>query len=147
MASRRRNQLKLKTVDSKVMSRFNKAQCKDVIGWLQADESQTVVAAAITVSQSTISRLLERHHQHCSTNDRNRSGRPRVTTAAQDRVHLRHLRDRLATATATVSAIPGQRRISVRNRRRDSRIRVRRPVKAVVLKLEHRWNRLQWAQA
>jgi hypothetical protein len=48
-----------------------------------------------------------------STPDRVRSGRPRVTTPAQDRhIRLRHLRDRFTTATSTAAAIPGQRRIS-----------------------------------
>ena len=70
-----------------------------------------------------------------STHNRPRSGRPRVTTPAQDRhIRLRHLRDRFTTATSTAAAIPGQHRISeqtVRNCLREAGIRARRPVKTV----------------
>ena len=70
-------------------------------------------------------------------------------TAAKDRfIRLHwHLREIFTTATSTVSAIHRQHRISdqtVRNCLRDSGIRPRRPVKATVLKSEHRRNRLQW---
>jgi hypothetical protein len=65
------------------------------------------------------------------------SGRPRVTTAAQDRyIRLRHLRERFTTATSTALTIPGVRRISdqiVRNCLRDAGIRARRPVRAATL--------------
>lgn len=68
-----------------------------------------------------------------------RSGRPRVTTAAQDRfIRLQHLRERFRTTTSTALSIPGGRRIS------DQTVR-NRPVRAVVLNRQHRQNRLQWS--
>ncbi|XP_076343021.1 uncharacterized protein LOC143243128 isoform X3 [Tachypleus tridentatus] len=54
----------------------------------------------------TITRLWNRHQQHGSTRDRPRSGRPRLTTPAQDHyIRLRHLRDRTTTATSTASTV------------------------------------------
>jgi transposase len=113
------------------MQRLNEDQRNNTIGRLQTGETQTHVSRVLNVSQSNISRLWDRYQQQGSTHDRPRSGRPRVTTSAQER----HLRDRFTTATSTAAAIPGQRRISdqtVRNRLREAGIRARRPVKAVV---------------
>lgn len=111
------------------MPRLTEAQRNNAIGRLEAGESQTAVATTFNVSQSTISRLWNRYRQHGSTCDLPRSGRPRVTTATQDRyIRVRHLRDRFTTATFTASSIPGRRRISdqtVRNRLRDAGIRAR----------------------
>lgn len=132
------------------MPRLNEAQRNNAIGRLEAGESQAAVATILNVSQSTISRLWDKYRQHGATRDLPRSGRPRVTTPAQDRyIRLRHLRERFTTATSTASAIPGRHRISdqtVRNRLRDAGIRARRPVRGVVLNRQHRRNRLQWAQ-
>ena len=103
------------------------------------------------MSPSTITRLWDRFQQQGSTRDRPRSGRPRVTTAAQDRyIRVRHLRQRTTTATSTAAAIPGHRRISdqtVRNRLRDAGIRARRPVRGIILTQQHRQLRRQWCQA
>jgi transposase len=132
------------------MPRLSEDQRNNAIGRLQAGEIQTHVSRVLNVSQSNISRLWDRYQQQGSTHDRPRSGRPRVTTPAQNRhIRLRHLRDRLTTATSTAAAIPGQRRIShqtVRNRLLEAGIRTRRPVKAVVLTRRHRQVRLQWVR-
>lgn len=92
------------------------------IGRLEAGESQYVVAQHYNVHKSTISRLWQRYLQTGTSNDRPRTGRPRITTAQQDRyIRILHLRNRTVTATQTASSIPGLRRISaqtVRNRLR-----------------------------
>ena len=86
-----------------------------------------------------------------STEDLPRSGRPRVTTPAQDRYILnQHLRNRFLTATATASVTPGTHnpRISaqtVRNRLAENNLRARRPYVRTVLTGRHRRDRLQWA--
>jgi transposase len=130
-----------------LMPGLSEDQHNNAISQLQAGETQTHVSRVLNVSQSNISRLWDRYQQQGSTHDRPRSGRPRVTTPAQDRhIRLRHLWDRFTTATSTAAAIPGQRRISdqtVRNRLREAGIRARRPVKAVVLIRRHRQVRLQ----
>ena len=83
-----------------------------------------------------------------STQDQPRSGRPRVTTPAQDRyIRLHHLRHRQATATDTAGKVPGLRRISdqtVRNRLREAGIRARRPVIGSALRRQHRLQRVRW---
>jgi transposase len=132
------------------MPSLNEAQRNNTIGRIEACESQTAVARTFNVSQSTISKLWDIYQQNGSTRDITRSGRPRVTTAAQDRyIRLRYSRERFTTATSTASTIPGVRRISdqrVRNRLQDAGIRAKRLVRAVVLNHQHSQNRRQWAQ-
>jgi transposase len=94
------------------MPRLSEDQRNNAIGRLHAGETKTHVSRVLNVSQSNISRLWDRYQQQGSTHDRPWSGRPRVTTPAQDRhIRLRHLRDRFTTATSTAAAIPGQRRV------------------------------------
>ena len=105
------------------MPKLDAATRNIIFGRLQAGESQNAVARLYNVHRSTISRLWQRYQQSGSTADRQRSGRPRITTAAQDRyIRVIHLRNRTVTATETASNIPGLRRISVqtvRNRLRE----------------------------
>lgn len=130
------------------MPRLTEAQRNNAIGHLEAGESQSAVARRLHVSQSTIGRLWHRLQQHGTTRDRPRSGRPRVTTPAQDRfIRLRHLRNRFLTASSTTTSVPGLRRISdqtVRNRLRDAGIRSRRPARGPILTRQHRQLRRQW---
>ena len=122
---------------------------ENAIGHLQAGQRQTDVAHALNVSQSTISRLWNRFRQSGSTADAPRSGRPRVTTPAQDRfIRLRHLRNRFLSAQSTVQALPGNQRISrqtVRNRIHRAGLRAYRPYQGNVLTRRHRQARMLWA--
>ena len=78
------------------------------IGHLQAGESQNEVAQTLNVNQSTTSRLWKRFQQTGSTNDRQRSGRPRIATPRQDRyTRVFHLRNRTVAASSTAAGIPG----------------------------------------
>lgn len=135
--------------DEIAMPRLSRAQRENALGRLQAGQSQTNVARALHVAPSTISRLWDRFQTTGSTADAPRSGRPRVTTPAQDRfIRLRHLRNRFLPASSTVQALPGARRISdqtVRNRLHASGLRAYRPVRGNVLTRCHRQARLQWA--
>lgn len=132
------------------MPRLTEAQRNNAIGHLEAGESQSAIARQLNVSQSTIARLWHRYQQHGSSRDRPRSGRPRVTTPAQDRfIRLRHLRNRFTTASSTTSVVPGLRTISdqtVRNRLREAGIRSRRPLRGPVLTRQHRQQRRQWCR-
>ena len=65
------------------MPRLDTAIRNLVIGRLQAGELQNAVARLYNVHWSTISRLFQRYHQSGSTDNRQRSGRPRITSAAQ----------------------------------------------------------------
>ena len=104
------------------MPRLNETERLIAIGMLEANQRHVDVAAHFGVSRLTITRLLGRYRTIGSVSDRPRSGRPRVTTPAQDR-HIRtsHLRDRFLAATNTAAVTPGRtnNRISaqtVRNR-------------------------------
>jgi len=62
------------------MPRLDPATQNIAIGRLQAGESQNEVARTLNVNQSTFSRLWNRFQQIGSTNDRQKSGRPRIAT-------------------------------------------------------------------
>ena len=75
---------------------YREASEKQVIKRLGAGQSALIVANAYNVNVRTSYRLQHRCTTTNSTNDRPRSGRPRVTTPRQDRFLLRqHLQDRL----------------------------------------------------
>ena len=66
-----------------------------VIGRHQVSELQNAFARFYNVHRSTISRLLQRYQQSGSTADRERSGRPMITSEAQDRyIRVLHLGNR-----------------------------------------------------
>jgi transposase len=82
------------------------------IGMLQAGMSQSEVAAHFQCHRSTISALVRRQRERNDVTDRPREGRPRVTTARQDRwIQVTHLRNRRLTAADTAGVRPGNRRI------------------------------------
>ena len=130
------------------MPRLDPATRNIAIGLLQAGESQNEVARTLNVNQSTISKLWNRFQQTGSTNDRQRSGRPRIITPGQDRyIRVFHLRNRTVAASTTAAGIPGLRRISsqtVRNRLQQHDIRHRRPYFGTVLTPLHRRERVHW---
>ena len=130
------------------MPRLNLANRNIAIGRLQLGESQSEVARHMNVRQSTISRLWNRFQRFQSAEDRPRSGRPRITTAAQDRyIRVHHLRHRTTTATNTAGQVPGLRRVSaqtIRNRLREAGLRARRPYVGPVLQRQHRRLRVRW---
>jgi transposase len=110
------------------MPRLDTATRNIIAGRLQASESQNAVTRLYNVHRSMISRLFQRYQQSGSTADRQRSGRPRITSAAQEcYIRVLHLRNQTMTARSNV---PGLRRISaqtVRNRLRENDLRARRP--------------------
>ena len=133
------------------MPRIAKHLRERAVGMLEAGASTEDVAAQVGSSVQAVRSLRRRFVQTGSTEDLPRSGRPRVTTPAQDRYILnQHLRNRFLTATATASVTPGTHnpRISaqtVRNHLAENNLRARRPYVGTVLTDRHRRNRLQWA--
>ena len=121
------------------------------IGMLGAGASTEEVSVQVRSSVQAVRSLRRRFVQTGSTEGLPRSGRPRVTTPAQDRYILnQHLRNRFLTATATASVTPGvhKPRISaqtVRNRLAENNLRARRPYVGTVLTDRHCRDRLQWA--
>ena len=100
----------------------------------------------------TISCLRSRYQETNSTRDRARTGRPRVTTPAQDNhIRLRYLRNRQLTAASSARETPGThspriREHTVRQRLRKAGLRRRRPYFGMVLTDDRRRRRLQWGR-
>ncbi|XP_048257532.1 uncharacterized protein LOC125383253 [Haliotis rufescens] len=66
------------------------------------------ISRTFNCSQTTISKLIIRYQQAGQTQDRPRSGRPRVTTPAEDRyIRQIHLRNRCVTATSAAATALG----------------------------------------
>ena len=78
------------------MPRFTENQRHHAIGILQAGLTQNIVARHFGVHRNTMQSLLRRFRQSGNTRDRQRSGRPRVTSHQQDNhIRLVHLRYRI----------------------------------------------------
>ena len=134
------------------MPRLSDNQRHEVWGMVQGGISRREIARRMNCSTSTITRLVNRHRQTGSLNDRPRPGRQRVTTAQQDRyVRLQHLRDRFRTAVQTARekiGVHGQRigANTVRRRLRNAGLHARRPFRGNMLTQIRRRNRLLWTQ-
>ena len=95
------------------MPRLDKVNRERAIGMLDAGVSQGEVARRFGVHRTTINRLVSRVRNTQTTDDRPRSGRPRVTSHVQDRfIRLRSLRNRFANAVEIAADLPFRRRIS-----------------------------------
>jgi hypothetical protein len=123
------------------MPRLDPATRNIAIDHIQAGESQNEVARTPNVNHCTIFRLWNRFQQTGSTNNRKRSGGPRITTPGQDRyIRIFHLPNRTVATSTTAAGIPGLRRISskiVHNRLRQHDIRPRRPYVGAILRPLH----------
>ena len=106
------------------------------IGMLDAGLSQGEVPRRFGLHRTTINRLVGRLRTTRSTDDRPRSGRPRVTLHVQDRyIRLRSLRNRFAYAVTIAGDLPFRRRISSRTvlrRLGTVGIRPRRPYRGLI---------------
>lgn len=133
------------------MPRLTRNQRHQALGRLQAGQTARQVANAFQVHVRTIYRLQQRYQTTNTTDDRPRSGRPRVTTRRQDRQIVRqHLQDRFVTAAETARQTMGthQRHISadtVRRRLTSRHLHCHRPHRGPILTPRHRRDRLQWA--
>ncbi len=124
------------------------------VGFIQAGRTVRNVAATFHVSPTTISNLIRRYNATGSVKDRPRSGRPRVTDAAEDRsILLMSLRKRTRSAPSIRAEVRRRRRNqqglsiqTVRNRLRAGGLRARKPAKKPKLTDRHKRARLQWAR-
>ena len=109
--------------------------------------SQRQIARTFNCSQAAISNVLSRYQQTGTRPPR--SGRPMVTTPAEDRyIRTIHLRNRFVTATSTAATALGHpisRRTVLRRLRRPG-IRAFRPFCGMALTLLHRQCLLQWTR-
>ena len=132
------------------MPRLDKVNRERAIGMLDAGVSQGEVARRFGVHRTTINRLVSRVRNTQTTDDRPRSGRPRVTSHVQDRfIRLRSLRNRFANAVEIAADLPFRRRISsktVLRRLAAIGLRPRRPYRGPLFVQRHLRQRLQWAR-
>ena len=99
------------------MPRLTQAERNRAIGMADMGVSQRQIARTFNCSQAVISNLLSRYQQTGQAQDRPRSGRPMVTTSAEDRyIRTIHLRNRFVT-TMTLGH-PISRRTVLRRLRR-----------------------------
>ena len=125
------------------------------LGFLEAGWTQHAVAAHFGICRKTVSRLQSRYRKTGDVKDRERSGRPRVTTQRQDRyIETTAVRKRFVTARSIQQSLNqaagyGARRLSIqtiRNRLHASGLRARRPARRPLLTPAHREARLRWAR-
>lgn len=128
---------------------FNRAR---IIALIQEGLTQTAVANRLGVNQSDVSRGWRRYQQTHSVSDRLRTGRPRSTTAAQDRfVMITATRGPMSTATELRADLRRASGVQVstqtiRNRLHTRALHARRPLRRVHLLDRHRAARQTWAQ-
>ena len=86
------------------MSWISKETWNRAVGMLAAEMTQIVVAIVMNNTQKTISFIWNKFRSAGSTDNRQRSGRPRVTTSNEERrVRSIHLRNRFAPAVNTAA--------------------------------------------
>ena len=84
---------KSKLLSNIKMPRLSQEVRNQAIGMIRAGMTIRGVARILNVNKNTVARLVQRHRVSGSVTDHPRSGRPRVTTAAQDQyLRTRHLR-------------------------------------------------------
>ena len=129
------------------MPRLNEAQRHEAIGMLRA-MPVIDVANHFNCHRATIHKLKSRYQTTGNVGDLPRTGRPRVTTDAEDRrIRNSHLRNRFKTASST--AREWQRgdvsRQTISRRLKDYGLFCRRPAKKSRLTDRHKRTRLAWA--
>lgn len=122
-----------------------------IIGMLESGRSQTEASRILNVPQCAISRLWQRFQSTGDVTRRPVPGRPRVTTARQDRylaISARRQRDRSARQLGSaLTAATGVRvsRQTVYRRLRQVGLYARRPAVCIPLTSPQKRARLQWS--
>ena len=122
----------------------------EAIGMLRAGMPLNDIATHFTVCKKIIQRMAHRYNLIGEVKDRARSGRPRITTQAEDRrIRTAHLREGTRTASKTAREWMGNNPITrfiVRRRLKSFGISCRHPVKKFGLTGCHRTKRLNWVR-
>ncbi|CAG2247929.1 unnamed protein product [Mytilus edulis] len=130
--------------------KLTSAQKWQVIGMRTTGLSLRRIAVHFGVTYSVISRLLMRHRESGTVDERELSGRPRKTSARDDRALSQSARRHPFTTARRLREnweIHG--RLSLRNVNRRlncANLRARSPVKRPLLTLRHRQARHQWSR-
>jgi transposase len=121
--------------------------CERALGMLQGGMRTVDVSRAMNYNVCTVRRLRHRYRETGRTADLPRSGRPRVTTPAQERyIRTSHLWDRYKMAITTARVTPGTQNPSISaqtvpNRLREAGLRACRPVVRQVFTRHHQQQR------
>lgn len=121
-----------------------------IVGMWEAGQTQTVFARRFGINQSQVSRLIAKYRQTNDVTDRPRSGRPRLSSAADDRLLVRSavrdpktpcsdLRQQWQNLNVRASTRTVNRRLN------KAGLKACRPRCRTFLTLDHRRNRVQWA--
>ncbi|GBM36057.1 Transposable element Tcb2 transposase [Araneus ventricosus] len=122
------------------------------VGWMEMGLSQADADRRLNVSRSVVQRLWDQYQSEDSVSRRHFSGRPRVTTPAEDRFPALSARRRRSTTVPQLVAdhfVASGRRISaatVRRRLHNAGLYTRRPVVCAPLNGRQRRSRLCWAR-
>ena len=133
------------------MSRVPAHLHERALGMLQGGMRTADVVREINCNDHTVRHRRQHYRETGRTADRPRSGRPCVTTPAQDRyIRTSHLRDRYRMASTTAQVTPGMHNPSIsaqtaRNRLSEAGVTACRPVVRQVLTRHHRKQCLLWA--
>lgn len=118
----------------------------------EAGHSHSEIALSLGRVRSTVTRTIQRYRETGQVESRPRSGRPRVTSARENRYMVQYAR---RNRSSTVTALRFQfqatyhRVISnatVRRRIISAGLRQRRPLRVPLLQARHRAARLEWAR-
>ena len=107
------------------------------------------VAGILQCTKSMIYALIRRYEATGNTADRHRTGRPRVTTPAEDQyVRVTMLRNHFQTATVMAATLPCRNISSdtIKRRLHEYGIQARRAHRGPILTVRHCRARLDWAR-
>lgn len=135
------------------MARTSVAQRWRVIGMMQTGLRAAAIGRAMGIPPRTVRDIISRYRDNPdSVSDKPRSGRPRISTARQDRALAHDARRNRYQNTGVLRyrwrrfhGVRASRR-TVSRRLNQARLRARRPLRKVPLSLRHRQARLRWAR-
>ncbi|XP_072380559.1 uncharacterized protein [Diabrotica undecimpunctata] len=135
-------------MNRQVISEFNRAR---IVTLIEEGHRQVDVAVRVGVNQSDVSLIVKKCGETNSVSDRPKSGKPRITTNAQERfLTLTARRNPSMTAPAIRRQLQQAHNIvicdqTIRNRLHSANLFTRRPLFVPKLALEQKRTRLEWA--
>lgn len=134
------------------LRRLSVAELNRAIGWLEMGMSQRSAGLRLNVSHTVIGRAWQRYLRSGRPNYGHGGGAIRKTTANQDRfLSLLARRNRFHNATQLSNGFQGATGVdistqTVRRRLRESNLKPRKPARFPKLTIQHKRNRIIWAQ-